>query len=173
MDFIFNLLKTKDNKKAILVVVDKLTKKSAFYRFTWGTQSRRYSKGFLCRSIQTPCLPRKIISDRDTRFTAAFWKELMKVLKIRSNVSTAFHPRTDGQSEQSFRTLQEILRCFVSFTQRDWSRYLPGLEFAFNKHINDTTKYSPFYLEYGPDPLLVSYILFSDESSSRKTQTNS
>ncbi len=59
-----------------------------------------------------------------------------------------------------------MLRCFVSYTQRDWSKYLPGLEFAFNNHVNDTTKYSPFYLKYGQDPLSVSDILFSDESSS-------
>ncbi len=89
----------------------------------------------------------------------------MNILKMRSSLSTAFHPQTDGQSERSFRTLQEMLRCFVSCTQRD-CRYLAGVEFSFNNHVNDITKYTPFYLEYGQDPLSVSDVLFSDESSS-------
>ncbi len=61
-----------------------------------------------------------------------------------------------------------MLRCFVSYTQRDWSRYLPGLEFAFNNHDNDTTKYPPLYSEHGQEPLSFSDIMFSDESSSSK-----
>ena len=92
----------------------------------------------------------------------------MRLLKIRSNLSTAFHPQTDGQSERSFRTLQEMLRCFVSYTQKDWSKLLPGLEFAFKNHVNETTRYSPFFLEYGQNPLSTSDILFSDESSNSK-----
>ncbi len=127
MDFIFNLPKTKDNKRAILVVVDKLTKRAHFIALPAEHKAEDTAKGFYSEVYKHHGLPRKIISDRDVRFTASFWTELMKILKIRSNISTAFHPQTDGQSERSFRTLQEILRCFVSYTQRDWSKYLPGL----------------------------------------------
>lgn len=61
-----------------------------------------------------------------------------------------------------------MLRCFISYTQKDWSKYLPGLEFAHNNHVNDATKYSPFFLEYGQNPLSISDILHSDESSENK-----
>ncbi len=65
-----------------------------------------------------------------------------------------------------------MLRCFVSYAQRDWSKYLPGLEFAFNNHVNDKTKYSPLYLEYGQDPLSVYGMLFSDDSLTSKNTEN-
>ncbi|CDF33000.1 unnamed protein product [Chondrus crispus] len=89
-------------------------------------------------------LPRKIISDRDTRFTSALWNAIMKLLRVKLNISTAFHPQTDGQSERAFRTLEEMQRCLVSYTRRDWSKHLPGLEFAYNNHISDTTKQTLF-----------------------------
>ena len=86
----------------------------------------------------------------------------MKLLKVKLKLSTVFHPQTDGQSERAFRTLEEMLRCFVSYTQRDWSRFLPGLEFAYNNHMNDTTRHTTFFLEYGQHPLSISDILHSD-----------
>ncbi len=58
-----------------------------------------------------------------------------------------------------------MLRCFVSYTQKDWSKFLPGLEFSFDNHVNDSTKYSPFCLEFGQDPLSIADILHSEESS--------
>ncbi len=57
---------------------------------------------------------------------------------------------------------------FVGYTQKDWSKYLPGLEFAYNNHVNDTTNFSPFFIEYGQDPLTVSDILHSDESAENR-----
>ena len=86
----------------------------------------------------------------------------MKLLKVKLNFPTAFHPQTDGQSERAIRTLEEMLRCLVPYTQKYWSCFLPGLEFAYNNHMNDTTKHTPFFLEYGQHPLSMSYILHSD-----------
>ena len=86
----------------------------------------------------------------------------MKLLKVKLKLSTVFHPQTDGQSERAFRTLEEMLRCFVSYTQRDWSRFLPGLEFACNNYMNDITKHTPLFLEYGQHPLSISDIFHSD-----------
>ncbi len=122
MDFIFDLPKTKDSKKAILVVVDKLTKRAHLIALPAVHKAEDTARGFYSEEYKRHGLCRKIISDRDVRFTASFWKKLMKNLKIRSNLSTAFHPETDGQSERFFRTLQEMLRCFVSCTQQDWSK---------------------------------------------------
>ena len=95
----------------------------------------------------------------------------MKLLRVKLNLSTAFHPQTDGQSERAFRTLQEMLRCFVSHTQRDWSKHLPGLELAYNNHISDSTKQTPFFLEYGQHPLSVSDVLYSDGSETPTVTT--
>ncbi len=81
MDFILNLPKTKDNKKAILVVVDKLTKRAHFIPLSGEHKAEDTARVFYAEVYKHHGLPRKIISDRDTRFTAAFWKELMKIFK--------------------------------------------------------------------------------------------
>lgn len=96
----------------------------------------------------------------------------MKLLKVKLNLSTAYHPQTDGQSERAFRTIEEMLRCFVSYTQTDWDTHLPGLEFAYNNHVNDSTKQTPFFLDYGQNPFSISDILHSDVSETRNVSTN-
>ncbi|CDF37514.1 unnamed protein product [Chondrus crispus] len=115
----------------------------------------------------------KIISDRDTRFTGSFWTELMKMLQVKLNFSTGFHPQTDGQSERAFRTLQEMLRCYVTYTQKDWENYLPGVEFAYNNHVNDTIRQTPFFLEYGQHPFAISDMIHSDINENMHSRNTS
>ena len=165
MDFIFELPKTEEKNTAILVVVDKLTKRTHFIPLKSNHTAKDTAYVFYKEIYRHHGLPRKIISDRDPRFTGSFWTELMKILKVKLNTSTAFHPETDGQSERAFRTIQEMLRCYVDKTQKYWDIYLPGLEFAYNNHVNDSTKYSPFFLEYGQNTVSVSDILFADTTS--------
>jgi transposase InsO family protein len=70
-------------------------------------------------------LPTKIISDRDPRFASKFTRELCKLLGIQQNISTAYHPRTDGQSERSNQWLEQYLHFWVNERQDDWAQYLP------------------------------------------------
>lgn len=164
MDFIFELPKTKNSKTAILVVVDKLCKRAHFIPLESNHTAKDTAIVFYKEIYKKHGLPRKIISDRDSRFTSTFWTELMKLFKIKLILSTAFHPQTDGQSERAFRTIEEMLRCFVSYTQKDWDIYLPELEFAYNNHVNEATKQSPFFLDYGQNPFSIPDILHSDFS---------
>jgi len=165
MDFIFKLPKTSDKKTGILVVVDKLSKRTHFIALEANHNAKNTAYVFYENIYKHHGLPRTIISDRDSRFTGTFWKELMKLLNIKLKMSTAFHPQTDGQSERAFRTLQDMLRCYVSYAQREWSMLLPGLEFAYNNHVNDATSLTPFYAEYGQHPLSVADMLQTTESS--------
>ena len=170
MDFMFKLPKTKDGYDGIMVVVDKLSKRTHFVPLTKNQKSENVAEIFYKEIYKHHGLPRVIVSDRDTRFTSKFWEELMKLLQVKQNLSSAFHPQTDGQSERMFRTIQEMIRCFVSYSQKDWKKYLPGLEFALNNHVSEATSYSPFFLEYGQDPLSISDLLFSDESTETSTK---
>jgi transposase InsO family protein len=77
-------------------------------------------------------LPTKIISDRDPRFTSKFMKELLHLIGATTNTSTAYHPRTDGQSERSNQFLGQFLRPWVNAQQDNWELYLPIAEFAHN-----------------------------------------
>ena len=146
MDFIFELPRTKDNKTGFMVVADKLSKRTHFIPIDSKRNAERTADTFYRELYKRHGLPRKIIYDRDFRFTGNFWSELMKLLKVKLNLSTSFHPQTDVQSERAFRKIEEMLRCFVSYTQKDRSRILAGLEFAYNNHMNDTTEHNPFFL---------------------------
>src|SRR6266404_1931298 len=97
-------------------------------------------------------LPTKIISDRDTRFTFRFAKDLCCCLGITQNISTAYHLRTDGQSECTNQWLEQYLRFWTNHKQNNWTAYLPVAEFAHNTWYNATTKTSPFRLLMGYEP---------------------
>ena len=94
-------------------------------------------------------LPSKIISDRDPRFISKFMKELCRLMGITQNVSTAYHPRTDGQSERSNQWLEQYLRFWVDHQQTNWHHYLPLAEFTHNSWRNETTGQSPFEVLMG------------------------
>ena len=93
-------------------------------------------------------LPESIICDRDTKFTSKFWETLMQRLKIKLDMSTAFHPQTDGSTEIANKTIIQILRNWVSMKQDNWAQHLPLVAYTINISTNDTTKMSPFYLRY-------------------------
>ena len=59
-------------------------------------------------------IPRSIISDHDTRFASTFTRELCRCIGTRQNISTAYHPQTDGQLERTNQWLEQYLRIFVN-----------------------------------------------------------
>jgi hypothetical protein len=97
-------------------------------------------------------LPTKIISDHDPRFASKFTCELCKLLGIQQNISTVYHPRTDGQSERSNQWLEQYLRFWVNERQDNWVRYLPLAEFAHNNWPNESMCESPFHILMGYHP---------------------
>ena len=97
-------------------------------------------------------LPSKIISDRDPRFISKFMKELCHLMGITQNVSTAYHPRTDRQSERSNQWLEQYLRFWVDHQQTNWHHYLPLAEFTHNSWKNESTGQSPFKVLMGYSP---------------------
>jgi hypothetical protein len=97
-------------------------------------------------------LPSTIVSDRDARFTSLFWRSLFDLFGTKISLSTAFHPQSDGQTERTNRTLEEMLRAYVSPRQDEWDKFLPAVEFAYNNSTQASTKFSPFYLVNGQHP---------------------
>jgi hypothetical protein len=106
---------------------------------------------FLDNVVRLHGVPEGILSDRDVRFTARFWRAFWNKLKTRLLMSTSYHPETDGQTENSNKTLETILRSVVNFEQSDWDTHLAATELAVNNSKNATTGYTPFYLNYGTD----------------------
>jgi hypothetical protein len=97
-------------------------------------------------------VPITIISDRDPRFTSKFWQAVMTKMGSTLQMSTAFHPQTDRQTERMNRVLENMLKNYVDPCQDDWDKHLPMAEFAVNNSFNQSTKTTPFYLNFGEHP---------------------
>ena len=97
-------------------------------------------------------LPEVTISDRDSRFTSLFWKELFQQLGMDLGFSTAFHPQTDGKSEVTIRVLENFLRPYVERSPHTWVQQLPLVEFTANNAVSISTRFTPFYLSTGAHP---------------------
>src|SRR6267142_2839238 len=94
-------------------------------------------------------LPKKIISDRDPCFTLAFFRELCKQLEVTQNLSTAYHPQTDGQSEKTNQQVETALQIYCNYQQNDWAKWLPIVQYAINARPSATTKQAPYKLWMG------------------------
>ncbi|KAG9222581.1 hypothetical protein CCMSSC00406_0000541 [Pleurotus cornucopiae] len=101
-------------------------------------------------------LPRRIVSDRDPLFTARFWQKLHELIGTKLNMSSAYHPQSDGSTERANRTITQMIRQCVNENQKDWVRRLPAIEFAINSARTDSTGFAPFFLNTGrmPRPFL-------------------
>src|ERR1700748_3197183 len=97
-------------------------------------------------------IPSKIISDRDTRFTSKFTQEMCQQLDIKQNISTAYHPQTNGQSEKTNQHIETTLRIFCNYRQNDWAGHLPIVQYMLNTQVSETTKFAPFELWMGHVP---------------------
>nr|GEU96449.1 putative reverse transcriptase domain-containing protein [Tanacetum cinerariifolium] len=94
-------------------------------------------------------VPILIISDRDSHFTSRFWKSLQKALGTNLDMSTAYHPQTDGQSERTKQTLEDMLRACVIEFRISWDRHLPLVEFSYNNSYHASIKAAPYEALYG------------------------
>lgn len=97
-------------------------------------------------------MPAHIVSDRDSLFTSTFWKTLNSLTGVELQMSSSFHPQTDGATEQANHTITQMLRQCVVPHQHDWVSKLPAIEFAINSAQSATTGYAPFVLNYGQMP---------------------
>ena len=104
---------------------------------------------FLKEIVRLHGLPQSIVSDRDPKFTSVFWQELHRMMGARLLMSTAFHPQTDGTSERTIRSINQVLRSMVNPDQLDWIEKIPITEFALNSSVSATTGFAPFELNYG------------------------
>nr|GFA55643.1 hypothetical protein [Tanacetum cinerariifolium] len=94
-------------------------------------------------------IPVSIISDRDPRFASNFWRSLQNALGTRLDMSTAYHLETDGQSERTIQTLEDMLRaCAIDF-EKGWVNHLPLVEFSYNNSYHASIKATPFKALYG------------------------
>lgn len=149
MDLITSLPQSRSGFDAVVVFVDRLSKMiHAVATHTTCTASE-LARLMLREVARHHGLPRSIVSDRDPRFIAHFWRSLWDMLRTQLHMSTSYHAQSDGQTERANRTLEDALRSYVNAQQDDWDELLPLLEMAYNSSIQASTGFSPYFLTHG------------------------
>ena len=138
MDFVFNLPPITQIHDDIWVVVDRLTKSAHFLPIHEKFSPKKLAELFMNYIASLHGVLVSIILDRDPLFTSRFWKGLMKELGVKLNLSTAFHPQADGQSERTIQTLEDMLRSCILQFKGHWNEYLPLAEFTYNNSYHSS-----------------------------------
>nr|GFC71732.1 putative reverse transcriptase domain-containing protein [Tanacetum cinerariifolium] len=134
---------------SIWVIVDRLTKSTHFLAVRDDYKIEKLARLYINEIIARYGVPVSIISDRDSYFTSRFWKSLQKALETQLDLSTTYHPKTDGQSKRTIQTLEDMLRdCAMDFGG-NWNTHLPLVEFSYNNTYHSSIKCAPFEALYG------------------------
>ncbi|GJQ89850.1 putative reverse transcriptase domain-containing protein [Tanacetum coccineum] len=124
------------------VIIDRLTKSAHFLPMREDDSLEKLTRQYLKEIVLRHGVPVSIISDHDGRFTSHFWRSLHKMLGTQLDMSTAYHFQTDGQSERTIQTLEDMLRAYVLGFGKSWDKPLPLVEFSYN-NIGDSQLTGP------------------------------
>jgi transposase InsO family protein len=149
MDFVVGFPLASLRHNAILVIVDKLTKSAHFISVRDTYDVTDVARVFVSEVIHLHGIPRKIISDRDSRFNSRFWTSLQSPLGTQLNLSTDYHPETDGKTERVNQVMEDMLRMYVMDNQTQWEKYLRLVEFAYNNNYHSSIGMPPYEALYG------------------------
>ena len=149
MDFVVGLPRTKSGHDAIWIIIDRLTKSAHFIPINEKFSIDKLVQLYGCEIVLRHGVLVSIVSDRDPRFNSRFWRQFQESLDTRLNMSTAYHPQIDGQSERTIQTIEDMLRvCAINFAG-SWDDHLPLVEFSYNNSYNSSIGMPPYEALYG------------------------
>ncbi|KAJ9553017.1 hypothetical protein OSB04_017062 [Centaurea solstitialis] len=161
MDFVTKLPKTKKGHDSIWVIVDRLMKSAHFLTIREDFSIDRLAQLYVNEIVMRHGVPVSIISDRDSRFTLQFcWMQNRIVSEVTSchdkkamgtwlDLSTSYHPQTDGQTERTVQTLEDMLHACVMEFGGSWDDHLPSVEFSYNNSYHTSIQCAPYKALYG------------------------
>ena len=149
MDFITKLPRTPRGYDSIWVVVDRLTKSAQFLPIRENYSVEKLAELYVKEVVRRHGVPKSIVSDRDSRFTSRFWQSFQQQMGTKVLMSTAYHPQTDGQSERTIQTLEDMLRACIVDLGGSWEEHLPLAEFAYNNNYHASIQMAPYEALYG------------------------
>jgi hypothetical protein len=153
VDFITGLPATNRGHDAILTITDRLTRLVHLVPTTTRCDATEFAYLFKNHIISKHGCPADIVSDRGSVFSGKFWTSVCHSLSMHMSMSTAFHPQSDGATEIVNKMVEQVLRCHCMDSQDKWDDNLCMVEFALNNSHHESTKYTPFFLNFGMHPL--------------------
>ncbi len=148
MDFVGPLQPSANGNDCILVIVDRFTKMVLLSPCKLTINGKQ--TGILALNMLLPhvVVPKSIVSDRDVRFTGSCWAQMWAHMGTRLDMSTAYHPQTDGQTERTNRTIQTMIRMYVTERKGDWEDWLQMAAAAYNSTVHESTGKTPAEMNY-------------------------
>ncbi|KAJ9514337.1 hypothetical protein QJQ45_012260 [Haematococcus lacustris] len=153
MDLVTKLPTGTHGYDAICVIVDRLSKMVHFVPCKEAMNAMAFTRLFINNVFRLHGLPAEVLTDRGAHFNNKFWHVVKKLLGMKTNMSTAYRPQSDGQTERYNRVLEEMLRHYISPTQADWPDHLALAEFAVNNSWQESIHSTPFFLNTGQSPV--------------------
>ena len=145
---------------SIFVVMDQTSKRIHLFPFNMKFGTVKAAEIYFKEVVKLHGLPDTILSDRDVRFTASFWKTLWKFCGTQLSMAAAHHPQSNAANERVHLVIEEMLRALVQYPPFNWPEQLPVIEFAINNAVHSETGYTPFELDTGQIPLDPSTLLY-------------
>ena len=149
MDFVTSLRRSPKGHKAIWVIMDRMMKTSHFILVKMNYSLDQLAQIYIDEIVSLHGVSASIVSNRDPTFTSKYWESLHKTLGTNLNFSTVFHPQTDGLSERTICTLEDMLRACVLDFKGSWEKYLSLVEFAYNNSYHSSIEMAPYKALYG------------------------
>src|SRR6266498_990737 len=152
IDIVKSLTETSQGNKYIVVAIDYFTKYLKI-RVLINANAKSVANFIYEDIICRHGCPRRIISDREMHFNNQVIEKLLERFKIRHNLSTSYHPKTNGLVEKFNKTLCESL-AKLNEERENWDEYISPTLFAYRTKVNKSTQFIPFYLTYGREAIL-------------------
>ncbi|XP_058784742.1 uncharacterized protein LOC131659586 [Vicia villosa] len=149
MDFIVGLPRVFGGHDSIWVIVDRLTKSAHFLPVKTTHKVSHLARLFVLEIVRLHGVPSSIVSDRDPKFTSRFWTTFHQEMGTELNLSTSNHPQTDGQTERTIQTIEDMLRACILEIGGSWKDNLPLIEFAYNNSYQASIGMAPYEALYG------------------------
>lgn len=143
------LPRTRKGNESIRVIVDRLTKTAHFIPVRLNRTAASLAEIYMREIVRLHGVPSSIVCDRDPLFASNFWKAFQESLGTRLNLSTAYHPQTDGQTERVNQILEDLLWACVLDYGGSWEYYLHLVEFTYNNSYQANIEMAPFTALYG------------------------
>jgi transposase InsO family protein len=151
MDFIEGLPKS-NSYDVLLVVIDRFIKYAHFIPLSHPYSALQVAQAYMNHVYWLHGLPQSIISDRDRVFTARLWQELFKLSDTQLQISSAYHPQSDGQTERLNQCVEAFLRCTVHSCPKLWSKWIALAEYWYNIAFQSAIGRTPFEALHGQQP---------------------